>query len=64
MISPTVNIIGDMCEKAVKNNPTSVKVSVKVLWHSVNALQRRAVCVVGCWEQAFPTIGLWRQVSI
>ena len=47
---------------AVKINPTSIKVSVKVFWISVNPLLREVRCVIKCRAYASSTIGLWRQV--
>ena len=46
----------------VKINPTSIKVSVKVFWISVNALLREVRCVIKCRAYASTTMGLWRQV--
>ena len=50
---------------AVKIDPTSIKVSVKVFWNSVNALLGDEVAwVTKCRAHTFPTIRLWRQVSM
>ena len=49
---------------AVKINPTSVKVSVKVLGISVNALLDEVTWVVKYRRSALPTIRLWRHINM
>lgn len=49
---------------AVKINPMSIKVSVKVSWISVNALLDEMTGVVKWRAYANPTIRLWRQVRM